>query len=478
MTELSALAKRLLAVLFVVLVGALVATSILVYDKTFTKVDRVDLYTDDIGHALPADADVKVRGVPVGQVRGISTDGDHVKVTLAIEPDRARTLPGNVTARLLPKTLFGERYVDLVLPDDPKGTLSDVDSIAQDRRGNATELDRVLDGLLPVLQAVPPEKLSQTLGALNTALAGNGDQIGASLVDLGKVFHGVVEVQPELESSLRDLATFSQTYSEAAPEIIDALDALRTTGNTVVRRKDDIADGLSRIIQDVPTVRGFLEANRENVVALAADSRAGLDYLARYSPSLPCAVRQFHTSLERSDAILGVGTKQPGIHVSIELGNPRGRYVPNQDEPRAFETRGPRCYGPGTADAPLGQAPGGGYADGAVQPPTRNLGPQDMVDLPDPRAGDPAVPPVRSAGSVSAAPGRGVPARANDPLPPSARGPVGRSGEGLAYAGSPLETETVRTVYAAASGGRPEEVPAWVAGLGAPALRGTVVTLR
>ena len=71
--------------------------------------------------------------------------------------------------------------------------------------------------------------------------------------------------------------------------------------------------------------------------------------------------------------------------------------------------------------APLGQAPGGGYADGAVQPPTRNLGPQDMVDLPDPRAGDPAVPPVRSAGSVPAAPGRGVPARANDPLPPSAR---------------------------------------------------------
>ena len=476
MNEMSTVAKRLLAVLFVLFVVAFVAGSLLIYNKTFVRTSRVDLYTDDVGYSLPADADVKVRGVQVGRVSEVVTAGEHVKVTLSLYPEQAENLPANVTARLLPKTLFGERYVDLALPEQPRGRLSEVDAIAPDPRGNATELGRVLDGVLPVLQAVPPEKLSQTLGALSMALEGNGDRVGASLADLGEVFDGVLEVQPELESGLRDLATFSQTYSEAAPQLIDALDALRTTGNTVVRRRDDIASGLRTVIDAAPTVRGFLEANRDDVIAVAADSRTALDNLARYSPALPCAVRQFRTSLDRSGAILGKGTPNPGIRVTVEITNPRGRYIPNQDEPRNFETRGPRCYEPGSGDAPLGQYPGGGFADGAIQVPSRNPGPAVVPDLPNPLAADPPIPALRSGAAVPPAPGRAVPPRENDPIPQSARS--GGDGRSLAYAGSPMETATVRAVYGAAAGIDPDRVPSWVAGLGAPALRGAEVTVR
>lgn len=479
MTEMSNLTKRLLAVLFVLLVVAFVAVSLLAYSKQFTKVHRVDLYTDDVGYALPEDADVKVNGVMVGQVRTIEAAGDRVKVTLALEPDKADQLPANVTARLLPKTLFGERYVDLTMPDAPRGSLSDADAITQDPRGNATELGRVLDGLLPVLQAVPPAKLAETLGALNQALDGNGDKIGASLADLGKVFDGVTQVTPELESGLRDLATFSQTYSEAAPELINALDALRTTSNTVVRRRDDIAGGLQRMIDDIPSVTAFLQANRNDVISLSADSRAGLTNLAKYSPSLECVADQFHQSLERSDAILGVGTPNPGIRVTVEIVNPRGRYVPNQDEPRAFETRGPKCYEQAPPGTNFGGAPGGGYADGAYQAPSRNPGPSYVPDLPNPLDEDPALTSPRARGGVADAPGRAVPERGNDPINPAAKDDrKNRDSGALAYAGSPMETNTVRSIYAAADGGEPDDIPAWVAGLGAPALRGAEVTVR
>ena len=478
MNELSALSKRLLAALFIVIVLAFVGTTIAIYNRAFTASDTVTLNTDQLAYALPNDADVKARGVLVGRVSGVEPDGDRVRVNMEFDPAYMDQLPANVSGRLLPKTLFGERFVDLGFPDQPVGTLEPGASIQQDTRGNAIELGRVLDGLLPVLEAVPPEKLAGTLGALNQALSGRGDELGASLVEIGRVFEGINQELPALEAGIEDLATFSQTYSEALPDLIHALDALRTTGDTVIQRRPDIADGLRRISESSEVLTGFLANNRDDLIALAADSRTSLEYLAEYSPALPCTVEQFMTALDRSDAILGVGSEHPGIRVTIEVVNPKGRYVPNQDEPRLFDTRGPRCYEPTEEPFIFGGAPGGAIADGAYQPPTRNPGPEYIPTLPNPLLEDGPVPTMRTRGSVPPAPGRAVPEQPNMPFPSTVT--AGRDAEvmAMAYAGSPLETDTVRTVLGVATSRDSEEIPAWIGGIGAPALRGTEVSFR
>lgn len=289
MTESSKTFKRLMAALFLVIVVAFVATTIAVYNRVFTSSDTVDLVTDEMAFALPKDADVKVRGVFVGRVAAVEPQGSQVLVRMEMDPEFTGQLPANVAGRLLPKTLFGERYVDLAYPDDPVGELAAGDVIYQDTRGNAVELGHVLDGLLPVLEAVPPENLAATLGALNQALAGNGDRIGASFAEIGQVFDGITEEMPALESGLRDLATFSQTYSEAVPELIHALDALRTTGNTVVDRREDIGHGLDRVAESSAVLTGFLATNRDDLIAIAADSRDVLEILAEYSGVIPCS---------------------------------------------------------------------------------------------------------------------------------------------------------------------------------------------
>lgn len=476
--NLSNTGKRLLAALFLVIVLAFVGTTIAIYNRAFTASESVAMYTDDMAFALPNDADVKARGVLVGRVSGVEAEGDKVRVNMEFDPAFMDQVPANVNGRLLPKTLFGERYVDLGFPEEPVGTIEPGGTIAQDTRGNAIELGRVLDGLLPVLEAVPPAKLAGTLGALNQALAGRGDEIGASLVEIGQVFDGINEEMPALESGLQDLATFSQTYSEALPDLIHALDALRTTGDTAIQRRTDIADGLQRISTSADVLTGFLAANRTDLIALAADSRTSLEYLAEYSPALPCTVDQFMVALERSDDILGVGTDHPGIRVTIEVVNPKGRYVPNQDEPRFFDTRGPRCYEPTPEPEIFGGAPGGAIADGALQPPTRNPGPQFIPTLPNPLLEDGPVPAMRARGAVPAAPGRAVPEQSNLPFPSTVT--EGRDPDvmAMAYAGSPLETDTVRTVYGVATARDAGEIPAWVGGLGAPALRGAEVSFR
>lgn len=478
MTEMSSTRKRLLAVLFVVIVLAFVGVTVAIYNRAFTKSDTITMFTDDMAFSLPNDADVKARGVLVGRVAEVQPEGDKVRVDMEFTPEFMDQLPSNISGRLLPKTLFGERYVSLAFPDTPVGTLEAGGTIEQDTRGNALELGRVLDGLLPVLEAVPPQKLAGTLGAINQALAGRGDELGASLVDIGTVFDGISQEMPALESGLEDLATFSQTYSEALPDLIHALDALRTTGDTVIQRRTDIADGMQRISSGAQVTTDFLARNRNDLIDLAIDSRRSLEALAEYTPALPCTVEHFMTALERSDDILGVGTSTPGIRVTIEVVNPKGRYVPNQDEPRFFDTRGPRCYTPAEPPFIFPSAPGGAIADGSYQVPSRNPGPEFIPTLPNPLLEDGPVPEMRTRGTVPAAPGRAVPEQPNRPFPSTVTAGQGDDVMAMAYAGSPLEADTVRSVYGLASSRDVEEIPGWIGAIGAPGLRGTEVAFK
>ena len=87
-----------------------------IFTKKFVDYVPVRLTTSNVGLQLPALADVKIRGLLVGEVRRIESNGDGATLSLAIDPAQAHLIPENVSARILPKTLFGEKYVALQVP--------------------------------------------------------------------------------------------------------------------------------------------------------------------------------------------------------------------------------------------------------------------------------------------------------------------------------------------------------------------------
>jgi len=178
--------RRMLGVGFIVVIIALVALSIAFYNKTFTKVVLVTLRADHTGNQLIKASDVKERGIIVGTVRKVRSKGDGAIVTLALDPSRASIIPANVSAQILPKTLFGEQYVALQLPPQPGRHIKNGDVIPQDRSEAALEISKVLGDILPLLQAVKPAELNATLSALATALKGRGEQLGQTLVHLDR----------------------------------------------------------------------------------------------------------------------------------------------------------------------------------------------------------------------------------------------------------------------------------------------------
>lgn len=452
----STVRRRVLGLVFFLVVALFLYGTIAMYNKTFVKVVEVDLRTDSIGNALPQNADVKARGVIVGEVRGTSAEGGVVTAHLALDPDKAAQIPSNTTAQLLPKTLFGERYVSLILPDDPGPAVRNGDVLVQDTSERTVELGEVLDGLLPLLQAIPPQDLANTLGALAQGLSGRGETLGRTVENLEQVFREVNVELPTLQEDLRGLADFTQTYSEAAPDLVDALDNLRITGNTVVEEQNQLRTLLASATGASSSTAGFVEQNARSIIRLSADSKEALQLLARYSPSFPCMLTGFADAAPAAKDLLAVDDPFPGVRANIQFTNPKGRYLPNQDEPRLLDDRGPACYDDVTAPGRnFPQYPGGSINDGSYQVPSRNPGPETIPFFPAPE-------------------GSGVPDDVGEIIGTS----PGSGATPVSYAGSRVEQDTLDVIYGQATGVDPEAVPSWTTRLGAPAIRGTEVSLR
>lgn len=367
------LGRRLAGIAFLVVMALLVTLSVMIYRQSFSDAVRVTLYTDRTGNQLNRNADVKARGVLVGHVRDIQHTDTGAKVTLALDPDRIGRIHRDVSALLVPKTLFGERYVQLSLPDhSTEPPLQDNGTIDQDRSANAIELERVFDDLLPVLRAVQPQKIATTLTAISGALDGRGTELGQAVVTVSQYLAELNPNLPTLDQDLTDLATVANTYGDIAPDLLDALTDSAVTLNTVADQRENLDALYARLTATGQDVTLFLRANQNNIIRLSADSRAPLTVLARYAPAFPCTLKALTDLIPSMNKVLGAGTNEPGMHVSVTVTQSRGKYLPGVDRPRYTETGGPKCY-------PSGVAPGAGFTPAATA--TEIPGPTGAGDL-------------------------------------------------------------------------------------------------
>ena len=347
----AALRQRGAGVVFLAALVGLIALSIALYNKTFTPVVNVTLNVDHIGNQLTPPTDVKVDGVIVGEARAVAATADGARVTLALDPDAAKKLPSNVQARLLPKTLFGEKFVALVRPKDPVGRLVAGSVIAQDQSSTARETETALNDLLPLLQTLKPDVVSTTLNAVSSAVRGRGDRIGANL-QLTRDY--LTQFNPELPTLAHDFtgtADLADTVNAAEPDIKTSLDNFSVISTNLVSEQKQL-DGFLRTTTSVSgLLRDFVQENAQRFVELPAQSRAPLETYARYAPEFPCLAKGLAVSSKSiGDAF---GTLQPGLHITLEVTKDNGGYKPKADEPRYLDDRGPACYGLPDPQVPL-----------------------------------------------------------------------------------------------------------------------------
>lgn len=333
---------RILGIVFVAVLTAALTAAVLQYRKAFTPVAWVTLQADRAGLQLGDGADVKVRGVLVGDVRSIRSTGDGATLRLALDPASAARIPADVTARLLPKTLFGERYVELVPPPgSTAGPIRDGAVISQDRSRTAVELERVLDEALPLLQAIRPVQLATTLGALATALEGRGDQLGANLARLDAYLRQLNPAMPAIAADVRALAVVLDSYDAALPDLLALLRDVSVTARTVTDQRTQLAAFLADTTDAADVARGFLDRHDDQLIRLGAVSRPVLELLAAYAPEYPCLMSGLVALQPRVEEVFAGGR----MRITLEVTRDGGPYERGRDEPVYGADDGPHCHG-------------------------------------------------------------------------------------------------------------------------------------
>jgi phospholipid/cholesterol/gamma-HCH transport system substrate-binding protein len=334
-------------VVFLTAIALLVGLSIAVYQKKFDRVTMVTIRADRAGLQLARFGDVRINGVLVGQVRSVDDDGREAVIKVAIEPDEAKDIPANVGVQIIPTTLFGQKFIQLVRPQDPSSrSLHDGQVIPADRVETNVELSRIMADLFPLLRAVQPAELNYTLNALATALQGRGEELGRTLDELDSYLGAISDKLPTLKQDLVSLADVADTYDLAAPDLIDVLGNLTVTSKTVIEKAHDLDAFFGDVRGLAVTSTRVLSDNSDNLIRVGQVTEPVLRLLAVYSPEFPCLIE-------------GAADYAPRLAKTFE-GNQVKQYI-------EFGTAQYDAYGP--EDRPVyGEVGHGPWCDGLPNP--------------------------------------------------------------------------------------------------------------
>jgi len=335
--------RRLLyaGVAFMLTVSLLIAFSIAIYQKVFTRVTTVTVKADRAGLQLPKFGDVRIHGVLVGQIRSVRQDGSQAVIKLGLEPGAARNIPDNVSVEIRPTTLFGQKYVSLIDPADPSSQpLRNGSVIPASRVTTNVELQQVLANLFPLLRSIRPADLNTTLYALATALQGRGEKLGQTVEQLDSYLGAMNEQLPTLRKDLELLADVSNTYALAAPDLVDLLRNATTTARTVSEKSEQLSGFFTDLTAVSGTARDILARNGDDIVEESRLAAPLTSLLDTYSPEYPCLLK----GLTQQDARLQQVFAGGSLHITLSVVIPRAPYTPSE-VPRYEAHSGPNCAG-------------------------------------------------------------------------------------------------------------------------------------
>jgi phospholipid/cholesterol/gamma-HCH transport system substrate-binding protein len=129
------------------------------------------------GQGLAGGSDVTYRGVDVGEVGSIELVDRQARVTLQMDPDFR--VPADATFTVRPKTVFGEKFVDVAFDDAGDGPfLEDGDHV--EHAEAATEVEDLFEGTDDLFDALDEQELGELVTDLSEAARGTGEDVAAA----------------------------------------------------------------------------------------------------------------------------------------------------------------------------------------------------------------------------------------------------------------------------------------------------------
>ena len=325
------------------LVGALVLVLVYIqFRGGFTPKTELTMVASRAGLVMERGSEVTYNGVKIGRVDSISQiEGDGrpaAKLVLEVNPKYIELIPANVVAHIEAATLFGNKYVSLSSPENPKPQrISSHDVI--DVRSVTTEFDTLFETITSIAEKVDPIELNATLSALAQALNGLGGKFGESIVNGNQILEHLNPRVKQLGYDVRRLADLGEIYSRASPDLWNFLQNAVVTARTLTRQQHDLDAALLSAVGVGNTGEDIFARGGPYLARGAADLVPTAALLDTYSPELFCMIRNFHDAAPKvANAVGGNGYSLAG---AAGIGGAPNPYVYPDNLPRVNARGGP-----------------------------------------------------------------------------------------------------------------------------------------
>ncbi|MEE3851249.1 MCE family protein [Gordonia sp. LSe1-13] len=202
---------------------------------------------------LKPGAEVRVAGVKVGTVDGVSLDGDHVDVDFRV----TNTWIGNQTqASIQIKTILGQKYLGL----NPQGTEpADPDVVLTDTVSPYDVVEAFSDAADQV-EELDTTQLADSMESLRDAFSGTAGDIGPSLDGLSRLSETIASRDAEVQRLLEATKSTSQILADrneefvrliaGAGQLLDELNNRQQAISNLLSTTTALSDSLSGIVRD------------------------------------------------------------------------------------------------------------------------------------------------------------------------------------------------------------------------------------
>ena len=211
--------------------------------------------------------DVRVLGVPVGQVDTVTPSGTDVVVTMSYDADVK--VPADAKAVIVAPSIVGDRFVQLTPVYTGGQVLADGAVLEDDRTAVPLELDQIFTSLDDLTVALGPTGANRK-GALSDLLqttaenfGGQGARFHQTIADFGRLSQTLDDNKDELFGSARRLEGFIGTLAKNDTTVRRFNQSLSDASSMLAGERQELSASLRNLATALGQVSTFVQDNRD-----------------------------------------------------------------------------------------------------------------------------------------------------------------------------------------------------------------------
>jgi phospholipid/cholesterol/gamma-HCH transport system substrate-binding protein len=265
--------------------------------------------------------DVRVAGVRVGRVQGISVGEGGADVDFDLDADQQLLETTKIVMRY--QNLLGQRYLALVQGPDRGARLAAGTTVPLARTSPGFDLTELLNGFRPLFEALRPEDVNALAGSLVKVLQGEGGTVESLLAQTGRLTNFLADRDEVFGQVLDNLTPVLTDMAGKGTELQATVQELRALMTGLARDRKSIGASIDGMSELIGSTSDLLQQARVPTVQAVQRFRTVMDLFMVNKPEFVAALASFGSTL----AALGRATSYESAvniylcSVIVDVGN-------------------------------------------------------------------------------------------------------------------------------------------------------------